>query len=673
MILKNFIKPHILLLIICTISYFNIRAESKELDSLLQLSYIAENDTGKVVLLNQIAGIYLEDNFINALKYSKKALLLAQHLNYDNGILESLTNLSDANDYLGRYSEAQKLNFQILSIYETHNDVEGINSTYNNIGIIHYYLNNYSQAIKFTEKALKYYESQKDSNGMSICYNNLANSYSDQLNYKKALEYYFKALKLDEAKKDMEGVSLIKGNIGEVYTELNEPDSAYTFLISALQIAEKTKDRWQQSTILNALGDLLSRQNKPQEALDFLLRALDITRDIGAKAETAELYQSISKVLEQKGDYLQSLHYLKLTNEINNELYNKENASKIAEMNALYEIKEKDKELLKQEAVAAYQKSQKMMIITGASIGFILLLIIVIISVRGNISKRKVNHTLELQKQQIEMKNRDITDSIQYAKRIQAAILPSDKLIHRHLNDSFVLYMPKDIVAGDFYWMETVSSHKKELKKDNSNPSKSVQEEHLVLFAVADCTGHGVPGAMVSVVCNNALNRAVREFGLIKPSDILDKVRDIVIETFEKSDTNIKDGMDIALCSLNLKTNELEYAGANNSLYLIRNEELVEIKSDKQPIGKFMNNKPFTNHSEKVLKGDKIYLFTDGYADQFGGKKGKKFKYKQFQELIFRNRNNSMNEQLNALITSFNDWKGDLEQIDDVCVIGVKI
>ena len=630
-----------------------VNVKSNNLDSLLQLEATFSNDSNKVNVLIEIADVYVESNFVNAIKYSKQALRLSRLLGYDDGVLESLINLSNAYDYIGQYSKSQEANFKILAIYEKRSDIEGINNTHNNIGIIHYYLGNYKQAIEFTEKALEYYISVKDSNGISICYNNLANSYSDELDYDKALVFYFKALTIDENNNDLTGISLIKGNIGEVYIEQEKYVKAFEFLISALQTAEKTKDEWQQANIFNGLGDLLSRQNKPDEAINFLLQALEINENIGAKAEMGEIYEAISKVFEQKGDYIQSLHYMKLGIEINDELYNLESTGQIAEMNALYEINEKEKELLKQEAYASAQKSQKRTLIIGSAIGFLLLFIIVGISVKGNLNKRKTNKTLELQKQQIETKNRDITDSIQYAKRIQGAILPSDKTIKQHLKDSFVLYLPKDIVAGDFYWMD--------IRTDN------------ILFAAADCTGHGVPGAMVSVVCNNALNRAVREFNLSEPSVILDKVTELVIETFEQSDANIKDGMDIALCSLNIKTNELQYSGANNSLYIIRNEELIETKSDKQPIGKYANIEPFTNHTQTVLKDDKIYLFTDGYADQFGGEKGKKFKYKQFKELLLNNRNEPMSKQLDILLSSFNNWKGDLEQIDDVCVIGVKI
>ena len=274
------------------------------------------------------------------------------------------------------------------------------------------------------------------------------------------------------------------------------------------------------------------------------------------------------------------------------------------------------------------------------------------------------------QKEIIEFKNEEILSSISYAKRIQEAILPPPKLVREHLSNSFILYKPKDIVAGDFYWMET-----------------GVDE---VIFAAADCTGHGVPGAMVSVVCSNALNRAVREFVLTEPAKILDKTLEIVIERFAKSEEEVKDGMDIALCALNLKTKELQYAGANNPLWVIGKpggnlenqlgipamveEELAlyEVKATKQPIGKYVDPKPFENHSVQLEKGDTFYIFSDGYPDQFGGDKGKKLKAKAFKQLLLSMQHQGMDAQRILLDDFFEVWRGDHEQIDDVCVIGVR-
>ncbi|GAB5538849.1 MAG: hypothetical protein Salg2KO_09520 [Salibacteraceae bacterium] len=276
------------------------------------------------------------------------------------------------------------------------------------------------------------------------------------------------------------------------------------------------------------------------------------------------------------------------------------------------------------------------------------------------------------QHEQLEEKNKEITDSIVYAKRIQEAILPPLKLVKEHLEESFILYKPKDIVAGDFYWMESV--------------------DDTVIFAAADCTGHGVPGAMVSVVCSNALNRSVREFGLTEPAKILDKTLEIVIERFEKSEEEVKDGMDIALCALNTKTKELQYAGANNPLWIVSEKAqladgneakgqepdanglfLHETKATKQPIGKYSDPKPYENHSFKLHEGDSIYVFSDGYPDQFGGEKGKKLKTRAFKELLLSIQDQPMDAQRKVIDDYFETWRGENEQIDDVCVIGVRI
>ncbi|MGZ3932715.1 MAG: PP2C family protein-serine/threonine phosphatase [Bacteroidia bacterium] len=253
----------------------------------------------------------------------------------------------------------------------------------------------------------------------------------------------------------------------------------------------------------------------------------------------------------------------------------------------------------------------------------------------------------------ISQKNAEIIDSITYAKRLQEAILPPLAEISHHLPNSFVLYKPKDIVAGDFYFAEHRGDH--------------------FFIAAADCTGHGVPGAMVSVVCSNALNRAVMEFGITEPGEILDKVKELILETFKRSHNDVKDGMDISLCAFNLKNTQVKWSGANNPLWYIQNGEMKELTADKQPVGKHDFYKPFTTHTLNLSKGDVIYLFTDGYADQFGGPKGKKFKYKQLNELLMAASHESLERQRELLNRAFEEWRGIHEQIDDVCIIGIKL
>ncbi|HRP60796.1 MAG TPA: SpoIIE family protein phosphatase, partial [Vicingus sp.] len=262
----------------------------------------------------------------------------------------------------------------------------------------------------------------------------------------------------------------------------------------------------------------------------------------------------------------------------------------------------------------------------------------------------------------------------------------------------FVVYLPKDIVAGDFYWMESLSAvHSSQF---TVNSKQSTDNSKLILFAAADCTGHGVPGAMVSVVCNNGLNRSVREHHIMDPGKILEKTREIIVSEFEKSDEIVKDGMDISLCALDFSSDKklLKWAGANNPLWIIRsirdsgldlesnnqseiagqarkdgNFEFFELKPTKQHLGKVDNPIPFVTQEFELQKGDTFYLFTDGFKDQFGGEKGKKFKSANFKKLLLSIQNLSMDEQKQFIYQTFMDWKGSLEQIDDVCIIGVRV
>lgn len=261
----------------------------------------------------------------------------------------------------------------------------------------------------------------------------------------------------------------------------------------------------------------------------------------------------------------------------------------------------------------------------------------------------------EDQRQQVQVKNREILDSIEYAKRIQTAILPPQRLVKSFLHHSFILYLPKDIVAGDFYWMETI--------------------DDVIYFATCDCTGHGVPGALVSVVCHNALNRSVNEFGEREPGRIFDKTRQLLQENFAKSEQDVRDGMDASLCALNLNEMELLWSGANNPLWIYRTDEsrLEETKADYQPIGMGYRETPFTTHRFKLNKGDVIYMFTDGYADQFGGAANRKFTKGKFRSLILSIAHLPMDDQYDKLLLYHHSWRGRGFQVDDICVIGVRV
>ncbi|HEY9084264.1 MAG TPA: SpoIIE family protein phosphatase [Vicingaceae bacterium] len=304
--------------------------------------------------------------------------------------------------------------------------------------------------------------------------------------------------------------------------------------------------------------------------------------------------------------------------------------------------------------------------------GFVILVILLLFVLYYTLQNKKINILLkrkygEISKvnKNIEEKSKEIKDSIQYAKRIQSAILTSEDEFNTNLSNSLLVYLPKDIVAGDFYWYK--------------------QKDNLVFYAVADCTGHGVPAAMVSVICNHALNTCVNDYELTNPGEILDKAREIITEAFNNHGGTIQDGMDISLCMLDKNDIEkdgfyssLQWAGANSPLWLIRSfkdneSELFEYKPNKQPVGKTLNPTPFTTNTISLQKEDSLFIFSDGFSDQFGGERGKKFMSKQFKNFLISISKLSMSTQRELILEKFRDWKGDNEQVDDVCVIGVRI
>ncbi len=260
------------------------------------------------------------------------------------------------------------------------------------------------------------------------------------------------------------------------------------------------------------------------------------------------------------------------------------------------------------------------------------------------------------QKTQIEDQHQEIKSSITYAKRIQMAILPTEEYIKKVAPKSFVLFKPKDIVSGDFYWFEIV-------------PNQQTGKDE-VFAAVVDCTGHGVPGAMVSLIGYNGLQRCLNELNLREPNQILDALSAIVEESFSRSNSDMKDGMDISL--IRVADDKLTFAGANNSIYITRNSELIELKADRQPIGKYAYRKPFYLQSFDLQVNDSVYLFTDGFADQFGGPKNKKMKYSTFKEILLAQKGVEMSEQANQIFNHFEAWRGTQEQIDDVCIMGLQ-
>ncbi len=586
-----------------------------------------ENKDGIAINLGNIGNVYLEQsNYPNALIYYLKALQLFEELKNKDGIARNLGNIGIVYRKQSDYTKALEYYSKALALYLEMGNKNDAGRTLGNMGIIYYMQSNYPKALEYYLKSLKVDQELGNKNGIAANFGRIGDIYHEQKNLPLALEYYLKSKTLDEELGNKSEIAANLSRIGTVYWEIAKGNY---------------KDN-------NGLG--ANKSNLLQKAKASIDSAIVLFKEVGDLNNLFSNYKQLSELLTLQEDYIGALSNYKNYTLYKDSVFNIEKDKKITQTAMNFEFDKK-------EAIAKAEQAKKDAITKQEQIAFIgglsFMVLLAGMSFRSYRRKRKDNIIITKQKQEVEQKNIEITKSIQYALRIQTAILPPPKIVKLNLENSFVLYKPKDIVAGDFYWMETI--------------------DDLVLFAACDCTGHGVPGAMVSVVCYNALNRAVREFGLTKPSKILDKTTEIVKENFSKSEDDIKDGMDISLCAYYPKTKTLQWAGANNPLWLLKNNELIETKANKQPIGKSEGNNPFTNHEYMLNTGDTVYIFSDGFPDQFGGEAGKKFTKKRFRELILSVQSQTIQEQGITLDKFITEYRKEIEQTDDILVMGVKI
>ena len=581
------------------------------------------------------------------------------------------TNLGQIYTEIGDYEHGIEQYNSSLKIFEELNDKNGIASTLNLIGIIYNKFEENKLALTYFKKSLKLYQKLGDKHKREVgyAYGNLASTYSYLLQNDTALIFYAKEIKIIEELGSEWDLANPYYNIGTIYEVNNQLDSALFYFDKSLKIYSEYDDKNGICSCFINMGGVYLNKGKVNLSINYYKNALAIARESGYISKIEDASSGLYEAYKRKGNYDKALEMFELYSLMNDSIKSDENRKAVLSQEYRYAYEKKaaadsirtieskkitDAQIAAQQAQLENEKTQRFALYGGV---FLLLIFGGVIYNRfkkSQLQKTEIEiQKIEVEKQKslVDIKNKEISDSINYAKRIQNAILPPESIIKENLNDAFVIYKPKDVVAGDFYWMK---------KKDG-----------FVLFAAADCTGHGVPGAMVSVICNNALNRSVREYGLTEPGLILDIARNIVVREFEKSDKNVRDGMDIALCSI--KNNKLSYAGANIPLWIYRNGELLETKANKQPIGKFEQPTPFTTHSFDLLKGDTIYLLSDGYVDQFGGERGKKFKVKALKDLLLSIQDKPMNEQKTLIDDTFEKWKGNLEQVDDVCFIGVRV
>lgn len=647
-----------------------IQKENLRLSLLVQDNHMLGNACNNVGLVFDYSGQY-----DSALYYYKLGLEYRKKNSDLSAIQGSLSNIGLVYYLKGDLRLALKNLYDAFSIAEYMNEDNGIASSATNISLVFIRMRDFKNALKYTDISQRIYEKNGWKKDIALGYNNYGTIYTELKEFDKALDYHFKSLRLKQEINDHPGIAMSLQNLGTVYNNIGEYALAEKYFLEGKPIADSVGDI---TTLLEIDNGLLLLYNntgelsKSKNIIEEILTLID--NRLNEYINLYETYSFISKYYELTGNYEKAYQYKELFHALKDSVQNGNSTRLLAEKEAnyRYEKKKREDELiaeqkkLKDEAEIERRKQYNYLL--GA--GIFSLLIIIFFALKNNRERKKANELLQLrnnlisnqnkeilnQKEIIEEKNKDITDSIQYAKRLQNAILPADELMNRALGDHFIYYQPKDIVSGDFYWTVLL-------------------ENNDALFAVVDCTGHGVPGGFMSIVAHNALSRAVKEFNLRQPAEILDKVSLLIEENFRQNQQEeIRDGMDIALCLK--KGNKLYYAGANNPLWILRTtndqKEIIEIKANKQPIGYYEDRIPFQQHEITLQPGDVVYLFSDGYADQFGGPQGKKFKYSQLKELLISITSQSLNEQKKILEQHLNKWKGQLEQIDDICILAVK-
>jgi len=726
-----------LLLCIMFTSPASLIAQNRNIDSLRKLSMQLnnssvnfKNDTTLVKAYNSLCREYIyigaydkADSIAHlALKFEEQKLLSYKGKeatffkkqkavsNTALGIIQSVQgNQTAALDY---FTLSLKLSTDL-------GDKKGISSSLGSMGNVFKDQANYARALECYFGALKLTEELKLDNVSAIHLANIGNVYQAIQEYQKSLDYYFKALNLAEKMDDKRGIAVDLGNIGMVYMHLNEYDKALEYYFKSLAMAESMDLKLHIANTLGNIGNLYEKKKDFSKALEFLYKALSKAQDIDDKGGVARLkgsigsiyieqkklneaetilkealtlgkevrdlntiknqHYSLSRLYDLKRDYKQAYSEFQLFSAARDSLFNEENTKKSlrSELNFEYEKKAtadsvkhlseqkiKDAEISLQQEQLKQAKTRNYTLYGGLALvllftGFIVNRFRVthkqkqIIELK-ELETQKQNEIISRQKNLVEEKHKEITDSINYAERIQRSFLASSEVLSENLNDYFVFFKPKDVVSGDFYWATRLS---------NGN----------FALATADSTGHGVPGAIMSILNISSLEKAV-EHGLNAPSDIFNHTRNTIIQRLKKdgSKEGGKDGMDASLICFDFKNKKFSYAAANNPVWVVRRNQLIELKGDKMPVGKHDKDAtPFIQHEFELEKGDVVYTLTDGFADQFGGENGKKFMYKKLKELLLEIAHEPMPVQQAILSKTFDEWKGNLEQVDDVCIIGI--
>jgi len=668
----------------------------------------AGNRKDEALSLNNLGNVHLvQGHYRDATSHYEQSLRIRQDINDQVGVASSLNNLGLVYKNQGDHDRALAYYQNAFRIFQQIGDQVGLGNAYNNMGIIYRNNGNQERALENFLLALEVFQTLGNNVGEANTLNNIGNIYYQQQKYEQALEFYTNSLQISEKVGDKNSMAGKLSNIGGVHYIMGDKEKALASTEQALGLQKQIgDDKGQISTLnnlgayfrdeadlekslsyykqaeriekrigdhsyttitLSSLGEIYTEQGKPTEGLRYLKRALSEAKSNGSTDDLLKVYESLSKTYADAGDYKRSYDYQERSVQLKDSLERAVSTRDLAEMQTKFETEQKQREieLLSKEKEVQDLKLNKEITVRNMVVAISVLALILLVLIynryrskhRANEELGRKNQEIEQQKEIVEEKNWEITSSIEYAKRIQDAIMPTIAEIRESLPDSFVFYRPKEIVSGDFYWF--------------------AKNEHRIYLAAVDCTGHGVPGAFLSMIGNDHLNQIVGVEKVEKPDQVLNRLHHEMQVTLKQKHgvTDNHDGMDVALCTIDQDENKLYFSSANRYLYHIRNGELSEIKGDHFNIGGIMHEdvRSYTLHEIPLQKDDVFYIFSDGVSDQFGGEKSKKFGYRRLKETLLAMHEKPMAEQQDIYEKTITEWVGDGDQIDDFLLVGIRI
>lgn len=601
---------------------------------------------GTGIALNNLGNASLQlGNYEAAINYYKEASEIFKAQNFQPGIAATLTGMAVIYEMLQQKDAALRTHKEILQIRLAQNNPRELANTYNNLGII--YMNLLSDSLESVYG--RDYRDTLVSRNLKV---NIAYG-------KEAIDNNRKALEIRREINDLRGIGTSLANLGVSYFYIGDLEKARQTFEEWTTLSEQIDDVDQKVSIYIALGMIYKSNNQLAEALNILNTAMDLAQKVGKSSHFMTISENLAEVYEKLGNYRKAYDYHRIFAAYKDSLVSEESRKIVHEMQIKYETeaKERENELLRKDQMLNETKLRNSRRALAAAVIVVLVFVgLVIQLIRQNNFRRKANEELARKNALITEQKKEITDSIMYASRIQTAMLPPDEIITELIPQQFVMYRPRDIVSGDFYWL--------------------TEKNNRVVVMIADCTGHGVPGAFMSMLGVAYLNEIITKNENFTADLILNELRKQVIKSLHQTgrEGESQDGMDVALFIIDRNNLQLEFAGANNPLFVFRNEEFVELKPDKMPIGIHTNiHQPFTPKSFQLMKGDMLYAFSDGYPDQFGGEQNKKFMIRNFRNLLQSIHKKAMQEQKRILEETLDTWMSNTHQIDDILVMGVRV